>query len=223
MSARRLIARVLLVGGFAPVAGARQEAPGVVFVGSSIFRRWSALASQMAPLPVRNVALDGGETYEMLGLLDLRVLPLKPKVVAYYAGSNDVDFDESANAIVGRVIGFIDRLEAAQPGTRFMFVSIIESPDHQDRWKVIEDVNRQMQKYAAAHPLVSFVDINPVFFNPNGSSRFEMFVADQRHLRPAAYEAVAKIVKPVLTALVAGSEDPALRRRRDDDGDPARR
>jgi len=177
---------------------AQQESSGIVFVGSSIFRRWAALTSQMAPLQVRNVSFDGGETYDMLGLLGSRVLPLKPKIVAYYAGSNDVDLDESASAIVGNVVQFIDRLETALPGTRFVFVSVIRSPDHEDRWRVIADVNRQMQKYATTHPLVEFVDVNPIFFNRDGSSRFDLFMPDQRHLRPAAYVEVAKIVKPVL-------------------------
>jgi len=177
---------------------AQQESSGIVFVGSSIFRRWAALTSQMAPLQVRNVSFDGGETYDMLGLLGSRVLPLKPKIVAYYAGSNDVDLDESASAIVGNVVQFIDRLETALPGTRFVFVSVIRSPDHEYRWRVIADVNRQMQKYATTHPLVELVDVNPIFFNRDGSSRFDLFMPDQRHLRPAAYVEVAKIVKPVL-------------------------
>ena len=178
---------------------ARAQGPsGIVFVGSSIFRRWAALAMQMAPLPVRNVSLEGGETYEMLGILDLRVIPLKPAIVAYYAGSNDVDVDEPAVAIVGRTIQFIERLEAALPGTRVVYVSVIRSPDHQDRWKVIDEINRQVQTYAAAHPLVHFVDVNPVFFDAKGTSRFELYMPDERHLRPAAYEQMAKIVKPVL-------------------------
>jgi hypothetical protein len=77
-------------------------------------------------------------------------------------------------------------------------VSVIRSPDHEDRWRVIADVNRQMQKYATTHPLVEFVDVNPIFFNRDGSSRFDLFMPDQRHLRPTAYVEVAKIVKPVL-------------------------
>src|SRR6185503_9374480 len=182
----------------APVLAARQEPPGVVFVGSSIFRRWTALATQMAPLPVANVSFDGATTYDLLGLLGSRVIPRKPKVVVYYGGSNDVDLDEPPAAIAGRVTQFIDRLEAALPGTRFVFVSVNRSPDHQDLWSVVDEVNRQVQVYATTHPLVQFVDVNPVLFSVDGSSRLDLFMADQRHLRPAAYQEFAKILKPTL-------------------------
>ena len=39
---------------------------GIVFVGSSIFHRWTNLTTQMAPLPVVNRAFDGAQTDDML-------------------------------------------------------------------------------------------------------------------------------------------------------------
>ena len=62
-----------------------------------------------------------------------------------------------------------------------------------------------MQKYAKTHPLVAFVDVNPIFFNADGSSRFELFMPDQRHLRPAAYVEFAKILKPVLESALGAA------------------
>jgi hypothetical protein len=170
-----------------------------VFVGSSIFHRWTALASRMAPLPITNLAFDGSETADMLAMVDSRVIPLRPKVIAYYCGSNDIDAGESAAAIVGRVQRFIERVGVALPNTRFIFVSVNRAPEKQDRWNVVDDVNRRMQKYAAEHPRVEFVDVNPVLFNADGKPRFELFMPDELHLRPPAYEGFAKILKPVLT------------------------
>ena len=195
---RRRIAVVAIALAILVPAVRAQEPGGIVFVGSSIFHRWTALTAQMAPLPVSNVSLDGGMTYEMLGLLGSRVLPLKPRVVAYYAGSNDVDLDEPANAVVGRVVQFIDRLEAALPRTHVVYVSVIRSPDHADRWKVIDQINQQIQKYATTHLLVHFVDVNPLLVDAAGKPRFDLYMPDERHLRPAAYVEVAKIVKPML-------------------------
>ncbi len=182
----------------AQMLAARQDAPDIVFVGSSILRRWTALTTQMAPLRVANVSVDGADTSLLLAMLGSRVIPRKPKVVVYYGGSNDVDLGEPAPAIARRVIQFIERLEAALPATRFVFVSVNRSPDHQDRWPDIDDVNRQIQAYATTHPHVEFVDVNPPLFNADGSSRIELFMPDQRHLRPAAYQEFARILKPVL-------------------------
>ena len=196
---RLLLALALGVAILAPSLSAQQESTGIVFVGSSIFHRWTALASQMAPLPITNLAFDGSQTDDMLRTVDSRVIPLRPKVIAYYCGSNDVDAGEPAAAIAGRILRFIDRVATALPATRVIFVSVNRAPEKQDRWDVVDEVNRQIQKYAADHPHVEFVDVNPVLFNADGTSRLELFMSDQLHLRPRAYEEFARILKPVLT------------------------
>lgn len=171
----------------------------IVFVGSSIFHRWTNLASQMAPLPVVNLAIDGTVTADMLRMVDARVIPLRPKVIAYYCGSNDVDEGEPAAAIVGRIVQFVERVATALPETRVIFVSVNRAPEKRDRWDVVDEVNRQMKRYAAGHPRVEFVDVNPVLFNDDGTSRLDLFMDDELHLRPRAYELFARILKPVLT------------------------
>lgn len=199
MTRRTLLSLLLIVSVFAPISGAQSNTGGIVFVGSSIFHRWTNLASQMAPLPITNLAIDGTQTFDMLRMVDPRVIPLRPKVIAYYCGSNDVDAGEPAAAIVGRIVQFVDRMAKALPDTRVIFVSVNRAPEKQDRWDVVDEVNRQIQKYASGHPRVEFVDVNPVLFNADGSSRLDLFMGDQLHLRPKAYEGFAAILKPVLT------------------------
>jgi lysophospholipase L1-like esterase len=67
----------------------------------------------------------------------------------------------------------------------------------------VDDVNRQIQKYAAANRRVTFVDVNPALFNADGSPRRELFMNDGLHLRAAAYEEFARILKPVLAKALA--------------------
>jgi lysophospholipase L1-like esterase len=172
---------------------------GIVFVGSSIFHRWTRLESQMAPLPITNIAFDGSVTADMLRMVDSRVIPLRPKVIAYYCGSNDVSLGETAAAIVGRIVRFVERVSAALPDTRVVFVSINRAPSKEDRWDVVDDVNRQIKMYATSHPHVEYVDVNPVLFDANGKPRSDLYMGDELHLRPPAYEGFAEILKPVLT------------------------
>src|SRR5258705_13102770 len=199
MRQRRMIALTLAAALWAATLSAQQTPGGIVFVGSSIFHRWTGLASQMAPLPVTNLAFDGSQTGDMLRMVDSRVIPLRPKAIAYYCGSNDVDAGEPAAAIVGRIVRFVDRVGAALPGTRVIFVSVNRAPEKQDRWDVVDELNRQGQRYAASHPRVEFVDVNPGLFNPDGTSRLDFFMDDELHLRPRAYELFTRILKPVLT------------------------
>jgi lysophospholipase L1-like esterase len=186
----------VLCGG--ELARAQDKGP-IVFVGSSIFHRWTQLTTQMAPLPVTNIAFDGAQTDDWNRLIESRVIPLRPTVVVYYCGSNDVDAGDSSAEVVARIRQFIDRVTKALPATRIVFVSVNRAPEKRDRWDVVDDINRQMQKYAEKNPRVHFVDLNPVLANADGSPRMELFMNDELHLRAPAYEQFAKILKPVLS------------------------
>ena len=175
------------------------EQDGIVFVGSSIFHRWPNLARQMAPLPVLNLAFDGSQTADMLRMLDSRVLPRRPRVIAYYCGSNDVDAGEPASAIFERTRQFIDRAAGALPETRVVYVSINRAPEKQDRWDVVDAVNRRVEAYAAETAFLQYVDVNPVLFGRDGTPRAELYLPDGLHFRPPAYDEFARILKPVLT------------------------
>jgi len=191
-----LIVATLLLG----CSPAQAQAKGtVLFVGSSIFHRWTQLSAQMHPLPVENIAFDGAVTDDWNRLIESRVIPARPKVIAYYCGSNDVDAGDSASRIVARIRQFIDRVTKALPDARVVFVSVNKAPEKRDRWDVVDDINRQMQKYVERNPRVQFVDVNPVLLNADGTPRVELFMNDQLHLRPPAYEKFAEILKPVLT------------------------
>jgi len=199
-----LVVVVLLIGAgqntFSTLSTAAAPAAGpIVFVGSSIFHRWTALVAQMAPLPIVNLAFDGAQTDDVLRLVESRVVPYKPKVVVYYCGSNDVDAGEAAEAIVARIRQFIVRTRTALPDVHFVFVSVIRAPEKQGRWDVVDEVNRRVQLYAAGTRQVEFADVNPLFFTAEGTPRFDLYLSDQLHFRPKAYEAFAAAIKPVLT------------------------
>src|SRR5262245_53028362 len=196
---RAFVALALAAALAAPALHAQQATGGIVFVGSSIFHRWTRLESQMAPLPITNVAFDGSMTADMLRVVDSLVIPLLAKVIAYYFWSTDVCVREPARAHAWRIVSFIELVYVVLPDTRVVFLSINRAPSKHDRWDVVDDVNGQSKAYAASHPRVEYVDVNPVLFDANGKPRVDLYMSDELHLRPVAYEGFAKILKPVLT------------------------
>src|SRR3954471_11643269 len=148
----------------------------ILFLGSSIFHRWTQLSAQMHPLPVENIAFDGAVTDDWNRLIESRVIPARPKVIAYYCGSNDVDAGDSASRIVARIRQFFDRVTNALPNARVVFVSVNKAPEKRDRWDVVDDINRQMQKYVERNSRLQFVDVNPVLLNADGTPRVELFM-----------------------------------------------
>jgi lysophospholipase L1-like esterase len=174
----------------------------ILFVGSSIFHRWTNLTAQMAPLPVVNRGIDGLQTADLLRMIDPVVIPARPRIVAYYGGSNDVDAGDTAEAIVNRIQQFVDRVTKALPSTPIVFVSVNRAPEKRQRWDVVDAINRRIAALAADNSKhLHYVDVNPALFNTDGTPRLDFYVGDQLHFKPPAYEEFTRILKPVLTKL----------------------
>src|SRR5271169_3658896 len=135
----RLAAGVFLACAVLPIAAwaASPEQGGIVFTGSSIFRFWTHLADQMAPLPVLNRAIAGTVTQDMLGRIGQLVLPYQPRIVVYYCGSNDISAGEEAEPIVERTRRFIEILHEKSPNAFFYYTSIQKAPEKRARWEVV--------------------------------------------------------------------------------------
>ena len=137
---------------------------GIVFVGSSIFRQWTTVPEQMAPLPVLNRAFGGSRTGDQLARFDQVVTPYAPKVIVYYCGSNDLKAGavaEDPAAIFARFRAFSERVQATLPQTRIIFVSSTRSPDRVGRWEQVDHYNALARAYCAATPHRFFCRYQP--------------------------------------------------------------
>ena len=170
---------------------------GIEFVGSSIIRLWSALSEQMAPLPAYNRGFGGSQTHDVLYYMDRIVLPYRPRFVVYYCGSNDVSAGETAEAIVGRVQQFHQRLQRELPDTRMYFVSVLHAPEKRTKWAVVDSVNAQMRRYAASATHIEYIDINPPLLDARGNVRGALYLPDSLHYVPGAYALFTDVIKPV--------------------------
>ncbi len=207
-ASRALRAAVAFVVGFAGLseaalaqAAGSPEHGGVVFTGSSIFQYWTHLREQMAPLPVLNRAVAGTVTRDMLNRIGQLVLPYQPRIVVYYCGSNDISAGEDAGAIIGRTKRYVEILHEKLPNAYFFYTSILKAPEKQERWDVVDAVNRAMEGYSRQTDRVGYIDLNPVLFDSQKRLRESMFLPDKLHFRPesTAYEEFSRIVKPVIT------------------------
>ena len=181
--------------------GASPEHGGIVFTGSSIFRFWTHLTDQMAPLPVLNRAIAGTVTQDMLSRIGQLVLPYQPRIVVYYCGSNDISAGEEADPIVERTKRFIQTLHEKSPHTFFYYTSIQKAPEKRARWDVVDAVNREMERYSHQSVNVGYIDLNPVLFDSHNNVRENLFLPDGLHFRPdsTAYAEFSQIIKPILT------------------------
>ena len=198
-AARTVPARLYQARAAEAAAGTKTN-QGILFVGSSIFQFWRHLDEQMAPLPVLNRAVAGTVTQDQLDRVGQFVFPYRPRIIVYYCGSNDVNVGESAGPIIARTKRFVEVVHEKLPETFLYYTAIMKAPDKRDRWDIVEEVNKEMERYSRTARNVGFIDLNPVLFK-GGSLRENLFLPDQLHFRPdsTAYREFADVVKPILT------------------------
>jgi lysophospholipase L1-like esterase len=173
-------------------------ARGILFIGSSIFRLWTTLPEQMAPLPVFNRGFGGSRTHEVLAYMDRIVLPYRPRVIVYYCGSNDINAHVTPAQIAANFRTFVERVRQAQPATRILFVSINKAPQKRDRWGEVDEANRLIRAYVAQVPGLRYVDVNPALSDAAGAPRLDLYLPDLLHFHPPAYVEFTRIIKPAL-------------------------
>src|SRR5271154_5358846 len=63
---------------------------GIVFVGSSSIVRWKTLAQDFPGYNVINRGFGGSEISDSVRFADRIVTPYKPKMIVFFAGTNDI-------------------------------------------------------------------------------------------------------------------------------------
>jgi hypothetical protein len=170
----------------------------VVFYGSSIFRFWSTLPRDMAPLPVINRSFGGARTWEVLHFFDRIVLPCRPCIIAYYCGSNDIECGQKPEDIAARFQAFGELVQQELPRSRVFFVSINLAPQKRAHWDAIQTANQIIENQCSENPALGYIDVNPALLDTHMQPRTGLFQEDGLHLRPKAYETFAGIIKPVI-------------------------
>lgn len=169
---------------------------GILFIGSSIFRLWKNLKTQMDPLPVFNRAFGGSQTPDLLEYINRIVLPYAPKMIVYYCGSNDVGAGRSAEQIADGFKQFVARVHEKQPRTKILYVSINRAPQKQDRWDVVDAANATVKAFCANNDRLEFVDVNPELFDKAGHARMDLYLADKLHFKEPAYDLFTTVIRP---------------------------
>ena len=170
---------------------------GIVFLGSSSFRRWD-LEKSFPGEGLINRGFGGSQMADALRYLDRIVLPLKPRTIFLYEGDNDIGSGKSPATVEREFRQLVARVRAALPDTKVVFVSIKPS---MRRWHLIEqarDANARVRAVTEADPLLEYIDAGTGLLGADGKPRPDLFVSDELHLNDAGYEIWAELVAPHL-------------------------
>lgn len=172
---------------------------GVLFYGSSSWRLWKDIQTDLAPLPILNRGFGGSTIPELIHYIDRMVYPYEPKLIVVYGGENDLTGKKykSPEQMFDSYREFVSLVQKRLPQTHICFVSMKLSPSRRQHWPTVKAGNAMVKSMSTGKRL-SYVDINPVLFNANGTVKSELYTKDSLHINPQGYREYAKVLVPVL-------------------------
>jgi lysophospholipase L1-like esterase len=174
---------------------------GIVFVGASSIVRWN-LPEYFPQLGANaiNRGFGGSQSVDAVRYVNRIVVPYHPRIVVYYAGDNDVEANVPATEIAHEFELFDQKVHAALPQTKIIFISIKPSIR---RWKWIETIrsaNAMAKAYCAkakdGH--LAFMDIEKQMLGADGKPNPDLLVSDGLHMTPAGYRIWTAALTPLL-------------------------
>lgn len=168
----------------------------VLFIGSSSIRLWKTLEQDFPDVKVINRGFGGSQVEHSLRYADRIVLPYRPRTIVFYAGDNDLAAGKSPQRVLADFRDFVDKVRAALPDTRVLYVSIRPSVARwhlQDRQR---HANRLVRELAESDPAVEYIDVFSALLGPDGKPRPDLLVADKLHLNEAGYRVWTDVIRP---------------------------
>ena len=171
----------------------------IVFIGASSIVRWNLTEyfPELGPRAI-NRGFGGSQSVDAVRYVDRIVIPYHPRIVVYYAGDNDVEADVPASEIARQFALFEQKVHAALPATRVIFISIKPSIR---RWKWIDAIrtsNAIVKAYCLKTPNTRFMDIENAMLGADGKPNPELLVPDGLHMTPAGYRIWTAALAPLL-------------------------
>lgn len=176
------------------------EPGGVLLVGSSIFRKWTTFAADLAPIPVTNRAFGGSRTADQLFFFDRIVPSSRAGLVVWYCGSNDVKGGVASKVVLGNTEQWIGRTRSSLPGARILLVSVIRAIQKREDGQLdeVDEVNAGLRKFSQTMAGVDYVDINPGLETASGEALPDCYLADKLHLSPEGYRRMTSALRPAI-------------------------
>jgi lysophospholipase L1-like esterase len=181
----------------------------LLIAGSSSARYWITAAEDFKPYPVINRGFGGSKTTEVLSTMDRIALPYHPRLVIYFAGTNDLAGGGKAEDVLENIRQYVERLRKENPKTGFVIMAGLKSPKRKPHWAEFDKFNDLLQKFCAAGKNLYYVDHNKVMNKPNGEAIAAYYREEgdsALHANAAGYAEIVKLVRPVVDKAWAASD-----------------
>lgn len=170
----------------------------ILFVGSSSIRLWSSLAQDFPELHVYNHGFGGSYLIDSIAYADRIVLPLKPKTIVLYAGTNDIEGGVSPETLAEQFKLFVRTVRDQLPDTRILYISIAPNPSRWHLRNKIQQANRLIENHIKAGENMVYIDVYSAMLGSDGRPLPDIYRSDELHMNPKGYAIWTAILGPRL-------------------------
>jgi lysophospholipase L1-like esterase len=168
----------------------------VLFIGSSSFRKWTAMAEDFPGIQVINRGFGGSQIDDSTSFAERIIFPYHPRIIVLYAGDNDLAAGKTPDYVAAEYTNFVSVVHQRLPQTHIVFVSIKPSLA---RWKLKNEIVETNRRIAAIHGnYLAFVDVYPQMLGPDGKPRKDLLLSDGLHPSEKCYRLWASLIRPYL-------------------------
>ncbi len=170
----------------------------ILFMGSSTIRMWKTQES-FPDLKVINRGFGGSQIADSLRYADRIALPYKPRIIVFYAATNDLSAGKTPEQVLEDWKAFVKKIHDALPQTRIVFIAIKPTVR---RWSIRDSqkrVNELVAEHVKGEKRLAFVDTASAFVGDDGQPRADLLLKDGLHLNPEGYKVLTALVRPYLT------------------------
>ncbi len=184
----------------AAIKQSRPAPGGIVFNGSSSIRLWD-LKSSFPDLILFNAGFGGSMIGDSTHFAARVIIPLKPRLIVFYAGDNDSASGHSAARIADDFKAYAATIHAAVPECRVLCIPIKPSIARKALLPLQKEANALIAQHCATQPArLEYLDLATPLMAADGSLRPELYQKDGLHLSPAGYAIWNALLRPHLLA-----------------------
>jgi len=167
----------------------------IVFYGSSSFRLWEDLESDLTPLNVLNLGFGGSSFSWCIYYFDRLFKNLKPKHLVIYVGDNDLANGIKPDKILKKFKRLTHLVRMYYPRVPMDFMTIKPSPIRTYLQPEIQLTNNLLRKELLATNKAKLINVYDSMLDEFGVARPELYLEDQLHLNKKGYKIWKGIVR----------------------------
>lgn len=174
------------------------DSSSILFVGSSSFRFWDDIQSDLAPAKVINNGFGGAKITDVLEYQSQLIDAFQPQRLVLFLGSNELKGaanDKSPEEILNHYQKLLTNISDEHPLCEIYILPVTPTPANREKWPEIKQINHQLEKLAAHQPQLHFIACSQNFLTKNDTPDWHLFNWDGIHLNQLGYQVWAESLK----------------------------